>query len=243
MSSVPPTEDRLPRNLGLWSAAAVLVGTTIGSGIFKVPSVVAKDLGAAGPMLLVWALGGLVTLTGALSIAEMAAAFPRSGGIFAYILESEGRFWAFLYGWSELTVIRASAIGGISTIFAQYLGHFVPLSGQGERYVAAVTIILISALNYVGISYASVLMNFTTVLKYGALVGLALFAFTAGTPAAPSAPSAIVVGGSAILPALVSVMYTYDGDANLSGFVDADDYFRIDSNYSHGANVRARVTS
>jgi amino acid transporter len=216
MTSSQPTEDRLPRNLGLWSAAAVLVGTTIGSGIFKVPSVVAKDLGAAGPMLLVWALGGLVTLTGALSIAEMAAAFPRSGGIFAYILESEGRFWAFLYGWSELTVIRASAIGGISTIFAQYLGHFVPLSGQGERYVAAVTIILISALNYVGISYASVLMNFTTVLKYGALVGLALFAFTAGTPAAPSAPSAIVVGGSAILTALVPVMYTYDGWSNLS---------------------------
>jgi APA family basic amino acid/polyamine antiporter len=216
MPEVATSEDRLPRNLGLWSAAAVLVGTTIGSGIFKVPSVVAKDLGAAGPMLLVWALGGMVTLTGALSIAEMAAAFPRSGGIFAYILESEGRFWAFLYGWSELTVIRASAIGGISTIFAQYLGHFVPLSGQGERYVAAVTIILISALNYVGISYASVLMNFTTVLKYGALVGLALFAFTAGTPAAPSAPSAVVVGGSAILTALVPVMYTYDGWSNLS---------------------------
>jgi len=216
MTSSQPTEDRLPRNLGLWSAAAVLIGTTIGSGIFKVPSVVAKDLGAAGPMLLVWALGGLVTLTGALSIAEMAAAFPRSGGIFAYILESEGRFWAFLYGWSELTVIRASAIGGISTIFAQYLGHFVPLSGRGERYVAAVTIILISFLNYVGISYASVLMNITTVVKYGALVGLALFAFTAGTPAAPSAPSAIVVGGSAILTALVPVMYTYDGWSNLS---------------------------
>jgi len=216
MTSSQPTEDRLPRNLGLWSAAAVLIGTTIGSGIFKVPSVVAKDLGAAGPMLLVWALGGLVTLTGALSIAEMAAAFPRSGGIFAYILESEGRFWAFLYGWSELTVIRASAIGGISTIFAQYLGHFIPLSGQGERYVAAVTIILISFLNYVGISYASVLMNITTVVKYGALVGLALFAFTAGTPAAPSAPSAIVVGGSAILTALVPVMYTYDGWSNLS---------------------------
>jgi amino acid transporter len=216
MPEATTTEDRLPRNLGLWSAAAVLIGTTIGSGIFKVPSVVAKDLGAAGPMLLVWALGGLVTLTGALSIAEMAAAFPRSGGIFAYILESEGRFWAFLYGWSELTVIRASAIGGIATIFAQYLGHFVPLSGQGERYVAAATIILISGLNYVGISYAAVLMNITTVLKYGALVGLALFAFTAGTHATPSAPSLVVVTGSAILTALVPVMYTYDGWSNLS---------------------------
>jgi len=212
----PTTDDRLPRNLGLWSAAAVLVGTTIGSGIFRVPSEVARDLGAAGPMLLVWVLGGLVTLTGALSIAEMAAAFPRSGGIFAYILESEGPFWAFLYGWSELTVIRASAIGGISAIFAKYLGQFITLSSQQERYVAAVTIVVIALLNYVGISYASVLMNITTILKYGALLGLGLFAFTAGTHAVAAAPSVVVVTASAILTALVPVMWTYDGWSNLS---------------------------
>lgn len=212
----PTTEDRLPRNLGLWSAAAVLVGTTIGSGIFRVPSEVARDLGAAGPMLLVWVLGGLVTLTGALSIAEMAAAFPRSGGIFAYILESEGRFWAFLYGWSELTVIRASAIGGISAIFAKYLGQFITLNSQQERYVAAVTIVVIAFLNYIGLSYASLLMNITTILKYGALLGLGLFAFTAGTHAAPSAPSAVGVTASAIFTALVPVMWTYDGWSNLS---------------------------
>ena len=210
------TEERLPRNLGLWSAAAVLVGTTIGSGIFRVPSEVARDLGAAGPMLLVWVLGGLVTLTGALSIAEMAAAFPRSGGIFAYILESEGRFWAFLYGWSELTVIRASAIGGISAIFAKYLGQFIALTAQQERYAAAVTIVVIALLNYLGLSYASLLMNITTILKYGALLGLGLFAFTAGTHAAASPPSVIAVTASAILTALVPVMWTYDGWSNLS---------------------------
>lgn len=216
MPEAATAEDRLPRNLGLWSAAAVLVGTTIGSGIFRVPSEVARDLGAAGPMLLVWVLGGLVTLTGALSIAEMAAAFPRSGGIFAYILESEGRFWAFLYGWAELTVIRASAIGGIAAIFGKYLGQFVALTGQQERYVAAVTILLIALLNYIGISYASVLMNITTILKYGALVGLALFAFTVGHHAVAGPPSATIVTASAILTALVPVMWTYDGWSNLS---------------------------
>ncbi len=212
----PTPHDRLPRSLGLWSAAAVLVGTTIGSGIFKVPSDVARDVGAAGPMLMVWVLGGLVTLTGALSIAEMAAAFPRSGGIFAYILESEGRFWAFLYGWAELTVIRASAIGGIASIFAEYLGHFIPFTAVQEHYVAAVAIILIAFLNYIGLSYAAVLMNVTTVLKYGALLGLALFAFTAGIHAAPSVAPVVVVTGSVMLTALVPVMYTYDGWSNLS---------------------------
>jgi APA family basic amino acid/polyamine antiporter len=212
-----PSHDRLPRTLSLWSAAAVLIGTTIGSGIFRVPSEVARDLGAPGPMLMVWVLGGLVTLTGALSIAEMAAMFPQSGGIFAYILESEGRFWAFLYGWSELTVIRASAIGGIASIFARYLGQFIAITPPQEHYVAAITIVVIAGLNYVGVSYASALMNVTTILKYGALVGLGLFAFAAGQPAIAAAPiSAAAVGWSAMLTALVPVMYTYDGWSNLS---------------------------
>lgn len=194
----------------------MLIGTTIGSGIFKTPSVVAQDVGAAGPMMLVWVLGGLVTLAGALSIAELAAALPRSGGIFAYIHAAEGPFWAFLYGWSELTVIRASAVGGIATIFAQYLGHFIAFTPQQEHYVAAAAIVGIAFLNYIGISYAAVLMNVTTVLKYGALLGLGLFAFTAGTRAAPSAAPLIAVSTSAVLTALVRVMWAYDGWSNLS---------------------------
>ena len=213
----PAGEERLPRNLGLWSAAAVLVGTTIGSGIFRVPAGVAATLGAPGPMLLVWVIGGLVTLTGALSIAELAGAYPRSGGIFAYILEGYGPFPAFLYGWSELTVIRASAIGGIATIFAEYLGFFIPFTPQEVRYVAAGTILLIALLNYLGVSYASVLMNVTTLLKYGALAGLSLFAFTAGNgDVGHFTATGRVVTTSLMLTALVPVMWTYDGWSNLS---------------------------
>ncbi|MBK9548083.1 MAG: amino acid permease [Gemmatimonadetes bacterium] len=130
-------DERLPRHLGLWSAAAVLVGTTIGSGIFRVPREVAAALGDPQAMLLIWVVGGIVTLTGALTIAELAAAYPRSGGIFAYILEAFGPLPAFLYGWAELTVIRAAAIGGISLVFATYLGEFFPLTDQQERLVAS----------------------------------------------------------------------------------------------------------
>ncbi len=213
----PAGEDRLPRNLGLWSAAAILVGTTIGSGIFRVPASVAATLMAPGPMLLVWVIGGLVTLTGALSVAELAGAYPRSGGIFAYILEAFGPFPAFLYGWSELTVIRASAIGGIATIFAEYLGFFFHFTPQGVRYVAAITILLIALLNYLGVSYASALMNVTTILKYGAVAGLALFAFTAGNgDFGHFTATGQAVTVSLMLTALVPVMWTYDGWSNLS---------------------------
>ncbi len=184
-------EERLPRNIGLWSAVAILIGTTIGSGIFRVPATVAATLGDPQAMLLVWVLGGVVTLTGALAVAELAGMFPRSGGIFAYLLESWGPLPAFLFGWAEMTVIRAAAIGAISTIFAEYLGHFIALSPQEVRYVAAGAIIVIATLNYLGVSYASALMNVTTVLKYGALLGLSLFAFTAGDGSAwPTSPPA-----------------------------------------------------
>ena len=124
--------ERLPRHLGLGSAVAVLVGSTIGSGIFRVPAGVAERLQEPGPVLLAWVVGGLVALFGALTYAELAAAMPRSGGVFAYILEGFGPLPAFLFGWSELTVIRASALGAIATIFAEYLGYFVPLdAGAG----------------------------------------------------------------------------------------------------------------
>jgi amino acid transporter len=211
--------ERLPRTLGVWSAVGVLVGTTIGSGIFRVPNELAGILGSPGAMLALWVVGGLVTLAGALTIAELAAALPRSGGIFAYILEAFGPFWAFLYGWAELTVIRAAAVGGIASVFASYFGSFVSLSPGEERYVAAAAIVAIATLNWLGLSYAAVLMNFTTILKYGALLGLTLLAFTGGVgdPANLSliAPGSVVTV-SLMLTALIKVMWTYDGWSNLS---------------------------
>ncbi len=212
-------EERLPRTLGLWSAVAILVGITIGSGIFRVPATIAAAVGTPLAFLGVWVLGGLITLTGALAIAELAAMFPRSGGILPYLHESWGAFPAFLAGWAELTVIRASAVGGISTIFAEYLSYFVPMTAMQVRYVAAGTILLIGFLNWIGVSYASALMNVTTVLKYGALIGITLFAFGAGNGAITNlshADPAAVVGLSAIFTALVPVMWTYDGWSNLA---------------------------
>lgn len=211
--------ERLPRTLGVWSAVGVLVGTTIGSGIFRVPNELAAILGSPLAMLGLWVVGGLVTLAGALAIAELAAALPRSGGIFAYIHEAFGPFWAFLYGWAELAVIRAAAVGGIASVFASYFGQFVSLTQPEERYVAALAIVLIAGLNYLGIGYAAVLMNLTTLLKYGALVGLTLLAFTGGT--GDPANLTLVAPGSTVtvslmLTALIKVMWTYDGWSNLS---------------------------
>src|SRR2546430_9909138 len=143
--------ERLPRTVGFLDAVAVLVGVTIGSGIFRVPATVAAQLHVPGAVLLCWVLGGGIALCGALTIAELAGALPRSGGIFAWLLESFGPLPAFLFGWTELAVIRASSLGATSTIFAEYLGYFVPLTPMQVRYVAAIVIVVIGAMNYVGV--------------------------------------------------------------------------------------------
>jgi amino acid transporter len=210
--------ERLPRHLGLWSAVAVLVGSTIGSGIFRVPASVAERLQTPGPVLLAWVLGGLIALFGALTIAELAGALPRSGGVFAYILEAFGPLPAFLFGWSELAVIRASALGAIATIFAEYLGYFIPMTGMQVRLLAAVAVLAVGLLNYLGVSRAAVVMNLTTIAKYGALAALGLLAFTAGqgswenlNPAAGAGLDLSLMG-----TALIAIIWTYDGWADLS---------------------------
>lgn len=216
--------ERLPRSLGLWSAVAVLIGSTIGSGIFRVPVGVAGELGAPGPFILVWVLGGVFALFGALTYAELAAAMPRSGGVFAFILEAFGPLPAFLFGWSELVVIRASALGAISTLFAEYLGYFLDFSPAQVHYVAAAAIVAVGLFNYLGVKYAAIVMNATTAAKYGALVVMGLLAFVAGAGewghfSAAAVPSTVVGGGgmaSLVVAALIPVMWTYDGWADLS---------------------------
>jgi basic amino acid/polyamine antiporter, APA family len=196
----------------------VLVGSTIGSGIFRVPAGVAERLQDPGPVMLAWIIGGAIALFGALTLAELAAALPRSGGVFAYLLEGFGPLPAFLFGWSELTVIRASALGAIATIFAEYLGYFLEFTPAQVQYVAAGAILVMGALNYVGVRTAARFMNVITALKYGSLAGIVLLAFTAGdgslsqlTPAWSGGLQLSLLG-----TALISIMWTYDGWADLS---------------------------
>jgi amino acid transporter len=203
----------------LFAAVAVIVGTTIGSGIFRVPAVVAGRLGEPGPVLLAWALGGVLALFGALTLAELAAMYPRSGGVFAYLDEAMGPLPAFLFGWSQLAVIRASALGGIATVFAEYLAYFTGQTGMQIRVTAGVTILVVAAINYLGVRHAARVMGVATIAKYAGMVGLVVLAFTAGqgswanfSASAEPAPFSL----SFVAAALVSIMWAYDGWADLS---------------------------
>jgi len=215
--------ERLPRSLGLMSAIAVLVGSTIGSGIFRTPAGIAQKVPDPTLMLGVWVLGGMLALAGALTFAELAGMFPRSGGVFVYLRESFGKLPAFLFGWTELVVIRASALGAISTVFAEYLlrslgydPRVAPYDGA-VHWIAAIAIILTAILNYTGVKWSSILLNLTTFAKYGALVALVLLAFLIGDGSAAhftQADGAVQTGLFGL--ALVSVLWAYDGWADVS---------------------------
>ncbi|HEX2717103.1 MAG TPA: amino acid permease, partial [Gemmatimonadaceae bacterium] len=221
-----PSPSTLPRRIGFWTAVAILIGSTIGSGIFRSPAGIADKLPGPLPMLAVWLTGGLFALCGALSLAEIAGAYPRTGGLYAYIKEGWGDLPAFLFGWAELVVIRAASLGAVSSTFAAYFLRFLGYDPAVEpyrsqvHYVAAVAIALTATFNYVGVRWGALVQNVTTIAKYAGLVVIVLFAFAIGlpqtgghfTPASPAGSFSIAPFGLA----LVSVLWAFDGWADLS---------------------------
>jgi basic amino acid/polyamine antiporter, APA family len=216
----------LPRRLGLWSAVAVLVGSTIGSGIFRSPASIADKLPGPLPLLAIWLTGGIFALCGALTLAEVAGALPRTGGVYVFIREAWGRLPAFLFGWAELVLIRAAALGAISTTFSEYLlrvlGHDPRVAPYSRyvHYVAAVAIVLTATFNYVGIKWGALVQNVTTLAKTGAVLVIIVLALAIGlpqrgghfTPAVPPGSFSFARFGLA----LVSVLWVYDGWADVS---------------------------
>src|SRR5438270_2289101 len=216
----------LPRRLGLWSAVAVLVGSTIGSGIFRSPAGIADKLPGPLPLLAIWITGGAFALCGALTLAEVAGAFPRTGGVYVFIREALSRLPAFLFGWSELVLIRAAALGAISTTFSEYLlrvlGHdprVAPYS-QYVHYIAAAAILITATFNYVGIRWGALVQNVTTLAKTGAVLVIIVLALVLGLPQTGGHYTPAVPPGSFTFArfglALVSVLWVYDGWADVS---------------------------
>jgi amino acid transporter len=176
--------------------------------------------------MAVWVAGGLFALCGALTLAELSGAFPQTGGMYVFIREGWGRLPAFLFGWAELVLIRAASLGAISTTFSEYLlrvlGHDPSLQPYSDyvHYVAAAAIVLTATFNYVGVAWSSLVLNLTTLAKYGGLLFIIGLAFFVGLPRTGGYYTPAVPPGSfhvaAFGLALVSVLWAFDGWADLS---------------------------
>ena len=216
----------LQRRVGMWTAVAILVGSTIGSGIFRSPAGIADKLPGPLPLLSIWIVGGLFALCGALTLAEAASAFPRTGGVYAFIKEAWGRLPAYLFGWAELVMIRAAALGAISTTFAEYLIRVTgndPTVAPFSRYthwIAATAIFFAGSVSYTGVKRAGGVVNVMTSAKVIGLLAIVVMAFAIGLPQTGGHYTPAVPPGSFTVAAfglsLVSVLWVYDGWADVS---------------------------
>src|SRR6188768_3931385 len=126
VTAAPVGEEKLVRGLGLLDSTMLVAGSMIGSGIFIVSSIIARQVGSPGWLLVVWIVTGLLTLTAALSYGELAAMMPKAGGQYVYLREAYSPLWGFLYGWTLFLVIQTGTIAAVAVGFARYSGVLIP---------------------------------------------------------------------------------------------------------------------
>ena len=216
MTETQKKPQSLDRVLSLLDATMINAGGIIGSGIFMVPATVAFFTGSSSLFFLVWILGGIISLFGALSVAELGAAMPQAGGQYVYLNEAYGPIWGYLYGWSAVAVINTASIAAVGVAFSEYLGFFFPISDASIKGIAVVTIVLLTIINIVDVKSGARFQNLFTLSKLGAIFGIILLGLVmeGGTnqnlsPIFSDKPFIGLIGPLGL--AMVSVLWTFDG--------------------------------
>jgi APA family basic amino acid/polyamine antiporter len=235
--SVPtsrPASDadaQLLRGIGLWGATLLVIGNVIGSGIFLTTGNMVQELPSTTLVLVAWVVGGLLAMAGGLTYAEMGSMYPRSGGLYVYLSHAYGPVWGFLFGWACLLVILTGSVATVAVGFAEYFSYFFPSLGTDRllatfampwgpwsisagQLVAAGSIVVITAINYVGVRSGNLANTVLTVAKVSALVALPLLAIAymrvdpVLTPLVPPSSLRPLASFGVIM---IAVMWTYEG--------------------------------
>ena len=231
-SAPQPPGPTLVRGLTTWDGALLTIGSVVGTGIFITTSDMARVLPHPGLILLVWLAGGLLTLAGALTYAELGAMFPRAGGLYHYVKEAYGPLWGFLYGWTAFLVIMSGGIAALGVAFGEYLGSFLPFFStrhvllsvpvgswswtlSGGQVAAVLAILFLTAVNHFGLKEGAGVQNALTVLKIGSIVAFVALGLFVPARVEPhlTGPVGAVPGGllAAFGVAMIAALWTYDG--------------------------------
>lgn len=210
MSEAPARDLR--RVLGFWGTVAVVIGTTIGSGVFRKPGTIAALVPDPRLVVALWVFFGLVMLCGALTLAELVALFPRTGGIYVFLRAAYGDAAAFVFGWLYLLVTVPAAMGALALFFGELLGQVIGAPPGAARAVAIASLALLAAINIRGVKQGDAFQKVLTVLKVAALLGIIGAAFFSGRGdarhlTAPGGPTGLL--GLAL--ALSSFLWSYSG--------------------------------
>jgi APA family basic amino acid/polyamine antiporter len=203
----------LARELTAWDGFSVVAGSVIGSGIFLVPGAIALHLTSVRSVLLIWLVGGALSIFGALSLAEMASMFPAAGGLYTYLREAYGKVVAFLYGWGLLTMIQSGSIATLATGFGLYLSQLIPLTLGQQKLVSVASVVILTAANLMSMRHAKHIQNIGMGAKFLGLIGLAGLLFTHGHAATLRLGwnTPMHTGWMAYGIALIAVLWAYEG--------------------------------
>ncbi len=244
-SPVPDPAPRLVRALGPYMAVAIVVGTVIGSGVFKKPQAVAEQITPFALIALVWVLGGVLSLLGALSLSEVAVLYPRAGGNYVFLREGYGRLGGFLWGWVDFWIIRSATLAALATIFAESLHDILrnpdlqaaagldlgprPLGPVALRALTIAVILALALVNARGVRWGGSVQLFITLVKVGSLVAIfvlpfaVLLAGSSGPDPAPAAPERLQpvwpegpVSLGRLGTAFLGVLWAYHGWMNIA---------------------------
>ena len=213
-SSSPPAVGTAPRPvLSVFDGAMIVIGIVIGAGIFRTPSMVAGVTGSVDWMLIAWVLGGVLSLIGALCYAELASAFPNAGGDYHFLTRAYGRDVSFFFAWARVAVITTGSIALLAFVFGDYMSRVVSLGPNSSAIYAALTVIVLTGLNLIGLRQSSRAQNVLTILEVTGLLLVILAGLLATAPAAPAAAAAAPSSGVPALfgLAMVFVLLTYGG--------------------------------
>jgi basic amino acid/polyamine antiporter, APA family len=201
----------LPRKLGVLDATAIVIGIVIGSGIFVLPNVIAKNLPSAPAILAVWIVSGVLSFFGALAYAELGAMMPATGGHYVYLREAYGPLCAFVCGWTFMLAVLSGGSAWLAVTFSIYAGYFVPLTPLTAKLVSIALIAVLSAVNYIGVKEGAWVQRTFTSLKIAALLILVGAAFGGIGPrsswsafAAPAPPVTLANFGFAMAACLMA---------------------------------------
>jgi APA family basic amino acid/polyamine antiporter len=224
----------LPRTIGFWGAIGVMIGVTIGSGIFRAPASIANESGSPLLILALWGVGGLICLMGALTYTELAVVFPRSGGLYNFLYQGFGPRISFVFGWTYMLLTKPFAAGGIAVVFAEHLDPLIHLQARANALVGpdlaahlqhrlgdqwtmpllvCAVLFILTWINTLGMRAGSGISLALTIAKYLALAAIVALAIALKKGSAENfAPASIGKPLSlALAPIMAAILWTYDG--------------------------------
>lgn len=210
----------LKPTLSVVDASAIIVGMVVGSGIFVTPALVAQNVDSAGTTLFAWALGGMMSLVGALCYAELATTYPHAGGTYYYFLRAFGRDLAFLFAWGRLAIIQTGSIALLAFVFGNYATQILPLGRASVAIYAAISVIVLTGLNLLSVQQGKWTQNVLTLAKVLGVLLIIVVGLTANATTTPVESTESASQGAFGL-AMVFVLLTYGG-WNEAAYISAE---------------------